>query len=656
MSLLDDVSIVVTPNGYKAGTLFGVIPVPTEGAEIVTNGDFATDSDWTLDSSTSIAGGLLSQNGTAGRAFQSITFLESAIGTYLKITFTVEAISSGSFQINCYGVLSPVVTTTGTYTFTGVTSDTTNLYVNNGGGFANGSISNISVKTFLSADMDVTRETAATRVDENGLVNYAEVVSDTELVTNGDFSNGTTDWTVSAGTISVDNGRLKIDSVSGTTAEQTATAIIGKTYKVTYDFTLGTATSGAVIITGGNYPTLDAPEGTNTFYSVATSTSFRVRPRLGATGTMFVDNVSVKQVDRDNVPRIDYTGGGCPHILAEPQRTNEVTYSSDFSNAYFQKIRSTISTDQIISPDGTQNADKFIEDSALGTKLLWTQDEVVSIGDVLTWSVFVKKGERDWIVLQESNAGNFYAFFDLDNGVIGTKSGVDSSKIEDLGSGWYRCSITYTTTGTTAKGRLYLADSDNSQSYQGNGTSGLYIWGAQLELGSYATSYIPTSGSTVTRNQDTFTRDGIGSLINSTEGVLFVEMAALSNDSTRRAISLSDGTNTNRLVLRYDNASNRVQGFIQVGGATNGNINDNSYTITNFLKIAYKWKAGDFALWINGDEVGTTADATSFGAGVLTEMQFNEGDGAGDEYYGKVKQLQVYKTALTDVQLAALTS
>jgi len=133
-------------------------------------------------------------------------------------------------------------------------------------------------------------------------------------------------------------------------------------------------------------------------------------------------------------------------------------------------------------------------------------------------------------------------------------------------------------------------------------------------------------------------------------------MAALSNDSTRKTISLSDGTNTNRVVLRYDNASNRVQGFIQVGGATNGNINDNSYTITNFLKIAYKWKAGDFALWINGTEVATSTSATSFGVGVLTKMQFNEGDGAGYEYFGKVKQLQVYTTALTDAQLTSLTT
>ena len=121
-----------------------------------------------------------------------------------------------------------------------------------------------------------------------------------ELITNADFANGTTDWTVSNGTISIDNDRLKIDGNNGATAEQTVTAVIGKTYKVTYTFTLGTATSGALIITGGNYPTLNAPQGTNTFYTTATQTNLRVRPRIGSDGTMFVDNVSVKQVDPNN--------------------------------------------------------------------------------------------------------------------------------------------------------------------------------------------------------------------------------------------------------------------------------------------------------------------------------------------------------------------
>ena len=352
-----------------------------------------------------------------------------------------------------------------------------------------------------------------------------------------------------------------------------------------------------------------------------------------------------------NVPRIDYTGGGCPHILAEPQRTNLVPESEDFS-AWTSSNSTLANSTTVVNPSGESSSGLFSVTSGSSNKFSYIS--VTTTSNLHSYSIFVKYSDVQFIQL--AGGGNTsYANFDVQNGVLGNTNA--NSSIESFGNGWYKCIMTSTSSETFSNTAVVIIDALTSARLSSTSEVGsVYIWGAQLEVGSYPTSYIPTSGSTVTRNQDIFSRDGIGSLINSTEGVLFVEMAALSNDSTRRSISLSDGTNTNRVVLRYDNASNRVQGFIQVGGATNGNINDNSYTITNFLKIAYKWKAGDFALWINGTEVGITADATSFGAGVLTEMQFNEGDGAGDEYYGKVKQLQVYDTALTDTQLAALTS
>ena len=175
-----------------------------------------------------------------------------------------------------------------------------------------------------------------------------------------------------------------------------------------------------------------------------------------------------------------------------------------------------------------------------------------------------------------------------------------------------------------------------------------------LEQNSFSTSYIPTEGSQVTRNQDVCNNGGSLATINSTEGVLYAEIAALANDATRRTITISDGTTSNRVVLRYDNASNRIQGFIQVGGSTNGNMDTTSFTITNFLKIAYKWKAGDFALWINGTEVGTSTDATSFAPDVLEVIEFNFP--LAQSFYGKTKCLAVWKEALTDAELTALTT
>jgi len=311
MSLLDDVSIVVTPNGYKAGELYAVVPVPTEGAEEVTNGDFATDSDWNKDTGWTISGGTANKTGSVASNFYQYSVFTS--GERYKLTFDISNSNNGRLLVYIGGgsITEDITNASdGTYTFYGVADGVTMLFRNVD---FEGSIDNVSVKEYTAADMDVTRATAATRVDEAGLVNYAEIIG-SEEVTNGDFASGTTDWTVSNGAISIDNGRLKIDGTNGATAEQTVTAVIGKTYKVTYSFTLGTATIGALIITGGNYPTLNAPEGTNTFYTTATQTNLRVRPRIGTDGTMFVDNISVKEVTRDNVPRIDYTGGGCPHI------------------------------------------------------------------------------------------------------------------------------------------------------------------------------------------------------------------------------------------------------------------------------------------------------------------------------------------------------
>jgi len=207
MSLLDDVSIVVTPNGYKAGELYAVIPVPTEGAEEVTNGDFATDSDWTkAPSGVTISGGSANFNSSSDTyVYQDIL---TATKTY-KIIFS-GTINSGSLYIGENGVATNIYTA-GTYTnevaYFNVASSVRFIIRKTGAGTLDATIDNVSVKEYTSADMDVTRATAATRVDENGLVNYAEVIGGEE-VTDGDFlltgtqaENTTgTYWTTGSGT------------------------------------------------------------------------------------------------------------------------------------------------------------------------------------------------------------------------------------------------------------------------------------------------------------------------------------------------------------------------------------------------------------------------------------------------------------------------
>ena len=360
-----------------------------------------------------------------------------------------------------------------------------------------------------------------------------------------------------------------------------------------------------------------------------------------------------------NVPRIDYTGGGCPHILAEPQRTNLVTYSEDFSDSSWSKSDVTVEGG-FTSPSGDESAYKLKEGSATINHQMYASISGIA-GNTYTLSGIFKKGERDIIQLVYGGAafdeGNTYCNFDLSNGVLGSGLYLSAS-ITLISNGWYRCEFTATKTTTGNFNITYApkltSTSSRNAAYTGDGTSGVYIWGSQLEAGSYATSYIPTSGSTVTRNQDIFTRDGIGSLINSTEGVLFVEMAALSNDLSFRTIALSAGTSNDSVKLYYTSTSNSITLQVRRGGSLEVLSTFAVSDITDFNKIAVKWKVNDFAMWIGGVEVATdTSGSVPIG---MNRLAFDDGNGTSNKFFGKVKQLQVYDTALTDTQLAALTS
>ena len=332
------------------------------------------------------------------------------------------------------------------------------------------------------------------------------------------------------------------------------------------------------------------------------------------------------------IPRIDFQGNTKGALLLEPQRTNLVTDSETFTGTLSQVNRQSNSTD-IVDPFGTNTAFKFtVLTSGADANTRITKSISVTEFSV---SIYVNglAGQKFELFLARDSYSQFF------------------STQEVLSGGWQRIELngTFSTASTTVViGLEFGFTSDDSVAGQE-----YYLTGLQVEEGSYATSYIPTSGSTVTRNQDIFTRDGIGSLINSTEGVLFVEMAALSDDLTARRISINDGSYNNIVEIGYTSGSNEIKNRVKSGGGTQANMNYTAPSIISDLKIALKWKVNDFAVWVNGVEVATdTSGTTPIG---LSQISFDRGDGT-QNYFGKVKQLQVYKTALTDTQLAALTS
>jgi len=690
MSLLDDVSIVVTPNGYKAGELYAVIPVPTEGAEEVTNGDFAT-ADLSSFNTTYATQEIVSEelkvtlNTANGYGFSFVTF-PAVVGRSYRIQLDAQQGTSTGTRVmaNSGLTLTASITRTGTWSYEGVgvataTSCAVRLQTYGASGVY-AIFDNVSVKEVLvpSADMDVTRATAATRVDENGLVNYAEVLGSEEIdcgnfecatpstywnevgnssLVVGDYQGRTNVANINIlGTANVDRIKQDFDYVDGVTY-----LISLDVYLVSGDFKCDTSNSVvpydfvATNITG-SWQTL-----TGYFTAISTVTDGLWLRSSQQINQFYISNISVKEVTRDNVPRIDYTGGGCPHILAEPMRTNLITYSEDLTNAFYLKTGiETVTESAIASPDGTSFGYTIVPTSATSSHYFeynWNY-LTVAIGDEVTYSIFVKPNGYNFVQIATSTGFNpKYQNFELTGGgVIGTGD-VNGKTIEKIGD-WYRCSVTETSIG--ANPRFLLIPSETAlatrnPAYSGNGTDGVLGWGVQVEEGSYATSYIPNFGTAlgVTRNQDIFTRDGIGSLINSTEGVLFVEYQS-TEDSNFSLISISDGTDGDIVTIGRSSNSTNIYAGVRSISVNSLYYSSSAFANTSdFIKVAVKWKVNDFAVWVNGTEVSTSLSGNApIG---LSEINFYYGN-AIHTFNGKVKQLQVYNTALTDTQLAALTS
>jgi hypothetical protein len=168
-------------------------------------------------------------------------------------------------------------------------------------------------------------------------------------------------------------------------------------------------------------------------------------------------------------------------LLIEEQRTNLVLYSQEFDNAAWGKTGSTVTANSTVSPDGTINADKLVEAATTGTHSA-AQTVTVTNATVYTASAYVKAAERTFVGLYASTPGQG-TIFNLTTGAVhgALVSAPTSSTIAPVGNGWYRISITYTSTSTGTAPSLYVCDATGAFSYTGNGTSGIYAWGAQLE-------------------------------------------------------------------------------------------------------------------------------------------------------------------------------
>jgi hypothetical protein len=354
-------------------------------------------------------------------------------------------------------------------------------------------------------------------------------------------------------------------------------------------------------------------------------------------------------------PRFDHDPitGESKGLLIEEQRTNLLTYSESFDDSDWGKTNASIDSNTIVAPDGTLTGDKFVVNTVLGSHDV-RQSPSLTSGVTYTFSAFIKKGEYNFVVFFSQFSGTGYGSirFDLLSGTVsGATSGalVSDGSIINVGNGWYKCSYTFsaTSTGTSITGISGRPDAA-FVSFTGDGYSGIYIWGAQLEQGSFPTSYIKTEGSQVTRVADSASMTGtnFSDWYRQDEGTLYGETF-----STMGYVAQIDaGNNNNRIAILN---ANNIQGAVIANASFQANLDAGTISTSSGNKYALGYKVNDFAISLNNSAVATDTD------GILPIVnRLNIGCRANpndDNINGYIKKIAYYPQRLPNNTLQALT-
>lgn len=528
-----------------------------------------------------------------------------------------------------------------------------------------------------NGDFTVTRATTATRVNSAGLVDLVpyNLVQQSEMFSQSAWIK--TNSTIAANTTTAPDGTLTADTLTRVTATglilQSISQVVGTAY--TYSIWMKASVAGNVILGTSSGAVFNLTAITTswqryTFTRTATTSSDGLAIYLTATtlqsvdiwGAQLVEGTSARDYLRTetrlNIPRVDYSLGGCPNILLEPQRTNLALQSSSFDSASWLKTSTTITANSSISPSGVSDSDTINITTSSG---FIRQTGNIASATNYTYSAYVKKSANTANNLfrlyynnniGSPNNGEFRAVVDLTNLTITTtplgtlttgRPTILSSTLTDVGNGWYRASVAFTT-GTAA------GNTSAEIGFQANTTAVEFLaWGAQLESGAYATSFIPTTTASVTRNADSITRNNIftNGLITAAGGTWFLELrnnVARTRDS-QSFFGVGDTTplTTNSLVLIPSGGSGRLVLFKAIASSFTSLFT----TTTDTCKLAIKWNGATADVFQNGVKV---VSATAF---TPTNMNILGNPNVGVPLF--INEMALFPTPLTDAQCIALT-
>ena len=379
------------------------------------------------------------------------------------------------------------------------------------------------------------------------------------------------------------------------------------------------------------------------------------------------------------IPRLDYatSGGtvGCPALLVEPAGTNLCLQSENFSTTW--SPNNTVVSGNVAGttdPAGGNTADQIFETAASGNHFL-AQTMSITSGTTYVGSVFYKKtaGSPDWMQVAFSTTGLAgFANFNLTSGTVGNVFAGATGRIENYGNGWYRCTLIQTASASGTSGGPIIVFTNNTNSitrfvsYTGNTATSIYAWGAQLETGSVATSYIPTTTGTGSRSADVISVSGaVSGSIGQTEGTIYAEVDLkvfpVAGSPIIGIISLNVGAANlqNCIVLGVERDSagtNRFYSLVQRANATQAGIFGPSISAGVF-KVAFAYKENDFTMYVNGVQTGTPDTSGLLPIGSLSEVLIGTRFTGDTQFLNdRIRAAAFYTTRLTDAELATLTT
>ena len=459
--------------------------------------------------------------------------------------------------------------------------------------------------------------------------------------------------------------------VVGTTGTKTTATItaVGTWYRcvATFNSTTTYATTYGVSIIPAStsvYGVSWTPLGTETIniWGAQLEQRANVTSYNATTSTALTNYIPVLLSAANNTPRFDHNPntGQSLGLLVEQQSTNLLTYSSDYTNAAWSKNGVSAITAASVAPDGTQTA-QFLQETTANTSWhFWSQSSgVITTSTAYTLSAYFKNNGTQYAYLQFAMGGTTaQVVMDTTTGLITYNTG-SSGTVTSVGNGWYKLSITSTTSSNTG-GIVYVGISRTSPTvtqYTGDGYRGMYVWGAQLEALPFSTSYIPTVATTMTRNVDSaiITGTNFSSWYNFGQGTIFAHASTNSVVSASQNSALV-GIGTDFVnYIRFFRAASQTVAALQIG--TSGT---NLFTLAtgpwpdggSSVKVAGSYITNNFSLCCNGT-------LTNFYSGNIPTVQttLNIGNYPGlNTLNGCIKKISYYPYALSNAQLQALTT